>query len=90
ADLMPRNLDRRVETIFPIEDKDLLKEVKETVLDISLKDNTKSRVLLPSGSYKPVNTRKTEESINLQEWLMHYSTVVKKDDEGVSVSNKNP
>jgi len=49
ADIMQRNLDRRVETIFPIEDDDIKKSVIETLLKVSLKDNQKARILLPTG-----------------------------------------
>lgn len=74
ADLMQRNLDRRVETIFPIEDPDIKKSVIETLLNISLKDNKKSRILLPSGRY--VNNHKVylQDDVNLQEWLMNYAS----------------
>jgi polyphosphate kinase len=74
ADLMPRNLDRRVETIFPIEDEEIKKHIIETILDISLNDNKKARILLPSGRYvfnKPVVY---EDKIDSQEWLMDYVT----------------
>jgi len=72
ADLMQRNLDRRVETIFPIEDQEIKKMIKETILIPSLKDNIKARILLPNGNY--VFNRKVfnEKELNLQEWLMDY------------------
>ncbi|MCF6271225.1 MAG: polyphosphate kinase 1 [Melioribacteraceae bacterium] len=74
ADLMQRNLDRRVETIFPIEDENIKKSVKETLLNISLKDNQKARILLPTGKY--VNNHKVylQDDVNLQEWLMNYAS----------------
>ncbi len=73
ADMMQRNLDRRVEQTFPVEDKKLKEELRKTVLDISLEDNVKSRILLPTGKF--VNNRKvfTQGSTNLQEWLMERS-----------------
>lgn len=74
ADIMQRNLDRRVETIFPIEDESIKKSVKETLLNISLKDNQKARILLPTGKY--VNNHKVylQDDVNLQEWLMNYAS----------------
>jgi polyphosphate kinase len=74
ADIMQRNFDRRVETIFPIEDNDIKKMVKETLLNISLKDNQKARILLPTGRY--VNNHKVylQDDVNLQEWLMNYAS----------------
>ncbi len=70
ADLMQRNLDRRVEISFPILDKDLKKFIKVHVLDTCLSDNIKARVLLPTGKY--VFNRKvyTEKKINHQELMM--------------------
>jgi len=73
ADIMERNLDRRVETIFPIEDKDIKKTVKETLLNISLKDNQKARILLPTGKYVSNHKTYLQDDVNLQEWLMNYA-----------------
>lgn len=50
ADWMPRNLDKRVEILFPVEDEGLKQEVIH-ILDIQLQDNTKARILQPDGSY---------------------------------------
>lgn len=50
ADWMERNLDKRVETCFPIEGKKLLLRVKKE-LDLYLHDNTQSWILQPDGSY---------------------------------------
>lgn len=51
ADWMPRNLDKRVEILFPIEDE-LLKERVMHILDIQLRDNVKTRIKQPDGSYR--------------------------------------
>ena len=51
ADIMERNLDRRVEAVFPIEDPDLTKYVRSQLLEAYLHDNTRVRVLQPDGSY---------------------------------------
>ncbi|MBN1993981.1 MAG: polyphosphate kinase 1 [Anaerolineae bacterium] len=50
ADLMPRNLNRRIETLFPIEDLALKQELIE-ILEISWADNVNARVLQTDGSY---------------------------------------
>jgi polyphosphate kinase len=50
ADLMPRNLDRRIETLFPIEDLNLKQEVMD-MLEISLADNVNARILHADGTY---------------------------------------
>ena len=56
ADWMPRNLDRRVEILFPIEDDSLKAECKE-LLEIQLKDTVKSHILTPEGTYEKVDKR---------------------------------
>ncbi len=50
ADWMPRNLDRRVEIVFPVEDERIKGEVMH-VLDLEFKDNVKAHLLLPDGTY---------------------------------------
>lgn len=56
ADWMPRNLDRRVELVFPIEDEDL-KERAFGILDTMLSDNMNARVLQPDTSYEHIDRR---------------------------------
>lgn len=73
ADLMPRNLDRRVEVIFPIEDKKIKARIIERILLKALEDNMKSRILLPTGKYVDRTPVYTESKISLQEWLMNKS-----------------
>jgi len=72
ADLMQRNLDRRVEQIFPVEDKDIRNHLIETLLNQGLKDNQKSRILLPTAKYIFDQPVFTEEKISLQDWLMQH------------------
>lgn len=50
ADWMPRNLDRRVEIVFPVEDEKIKKEL-EHVLDLEFRDNVKAHILQPDGTY---------------------------------------
>lgn len=70
ADLMQRNLDRRVEISFPILDKDFKKYIKVHVLNTCLHDNIKARVLLPTGKFVFNHKVYTEEKINHQELMM--------------------
>ena len=51
ADWMPRNLDKRVEILFPVEDDSLKAEVIH-ILDIQLADNEKARILQKNGTYR--------------------------------------
>ena len=56
ADWMPRNLDKRVEITFPVEDEACKKKVME-VLRIQLADNVKAHILQPDGTYEKVDKR---------------------------------
>jgi polyphosphate kinase len=69
ADLMPRNLDRRVETVFPIESKRLRGRILGEILEVHLRDSVKARRLLPDGTYERVRPDGSE-GINSQEWMM--------------------
>ncbi len=56
ADWMPRNLDKRVEIMFPVEDL-ALKEQVIHILDVQLADNVKAHMLQPDGTYEKVDKR---------------------------------
>jgi polyphosphate kinase len=51
ADLMPRNLDNRVETLVPIQDEAIRNYLFNDVMEMYLRDTAKARVLQPDGSY---------------------------------------
>lgn len=70
ADLMPRNLDRRVETLFPVEDMRLKTALRDEILKIHMNDNVKSRRMLPDGSYERVQPTDGEPEIDSQRWLI--------------------
>jgi len=67
SDLMDRNLDRRIELFFPVEDTNNKKILKE-ILDTYLKDVVKARILNMDGTYKNIN-KKGKKQINSQEYL---------------------
>lgn len=56
ADWMPRNLDRRVEILFPVEDEELKKRVRH-VLEVQLADTVKAHVMGKDGIYEKVDRR---------------------------------
>lgn len=56
ADWMPRNLDRRVEIVFPVEDEAIKKELLH-ILDLEFKDNVKAHILQPDGTYEKQDKR---------------------------------
>ena len=72
ADLMPRNLDRRVEQLFPVEDPDLRESIYEHILCVHLKDNLQARRLLPDGSYERIHPQEGEPELNSQAWMIEH------------------
>lgn len=74
ADLMPRNLDRRVEVLFPIEDRAMQNEVLENILDRHLQDTEKSYELQADGRYLHCSSKQPENKplFNSQEWFLNY------------------
>jgi polyphosphate kinase len=72
ADVRSRNLDRRVEILFPIEDGQLVRHIRDDILKIYLMDNVKARVLQPDGTYLRRVPEGGAERINAQEWFIAY------------------
>ena len=72
ADLMPRNLNRRVEQLFPVEDPDLRESLYEHILRVHLKDNLQARRLLADGSYERVHPQDGEPELNSQLWMIEH------------------
>ena len=72
ADLMPRNLDRRVEILFPVEDECLLRAIRDKILRVHLRDNVQAWNLLPDGTYERRQAREGEEPLNSQLWMIEH------------------
>ena len=70
ADLMPRNIDRRVEVLFPVEDKNLVKHIRNDILDIYLQDNLNSRLMHPEGNYERISPDGNKPTLNSQAWFL--------------------
>ncbi len=66
ADLMQRNLDRRVETMFPIEDPGMVRHIRNDLLDVYLCDNARAHLLQPDGSYVRAHPQEGERPIDSQ------------------------
>jgi polyphosphate kinase len=67
---MPRNFFRRVEVMFPVEDANLKKHLRDDVLLLALKDNVKARLLQKDGVYRRARKNAKTKPVRLQQVLM--------------------
>ena len=70
ADLMPRNLNRRVEVIFPVRESKLIRHLRDDVLATYLTDVAKARYMQPDGSYRRDEDSAAKGAMNSQQELM--------------------
>lgn len=73
ADLMDRNLNRRVEVVFPVENPDHIHHLRENVLAAYLHDNARARVMHSDGTYSRIAPKDEDKKVDVQEWLMNRS-----------------
>jgi polyphosphate kinase len=72
ADLMPRNLDRRVEILFPLEDPVIRSVIAETILPAQLHDTVKLRYMQADSTYCRCPTVPDTEPLNVQTWMVDH------------------
>jgi len=70
ADLMPRNLNRRVEVLFPIEDGRLVRRLRDRILAKYLEDDTGARIMQPDGTYKRPKRPTGKKILDAQAWFL--------------------
>ena len=70
ADLMQRNLNHRVEVVFPVENSKHVRFLRDEVLQSYLKDNVRARVMHGDGSYQRLEPQKEDKVMDIQDWLM--------------------
>jgi polyphosphate kinase len=72
ADLMPRNLDRRVEILFPVASARLREALIHDLLEIYFHDNLKTRRLCSDGGYERLQPGPMETPLNAQDWMLNH------------------
>lgn len=72
ADLMPRNLDGRVEVLFPVESARLRETLLHDLLEIYLRDNVKTRRLCADGRYERLQPGPQVTPLNAQDWMLNH------------------
>jgi polyphosphate kinase len=70
ADLMRRNLDRRVEVLFPVEDTEIKRQIRDEMLETYLKDNQNAHALQSDGSYTRLQPAEGESPFSAQDWFL--------------------
>lgn len=70
ADWMPRNFDRRVEVMFPLEAPELRKRICEEIIPIYLRDNARARILQADGTYVRATIKQGEQEHRSQNELL--------------------
>jgi polyphosphate kinase len=76
ADWMQRNLDRRIEVVFPVEDERLKQRIKNEILHTQLSDNIGARLLNPDGMYERLRPRDGEEGLDSQQFFLQMTPPV--------------
>ncbi|MBI4928210.1 MAG: polyphosphate kinase 1 [Anaerolineae bacterium] len=69
ADLMPRNLNQRVEVLFPVEDPGIIRNVRKDILQPYLENPNKARQMNPDGSYRRL-TPPEQDAMSVQEMFI--------------------
>jgi len=71
ADLMPRNLDQRVEVLFPVENPDLIRHLRDHVLDVYLREDIKAWRMSSDGFYVRKSSDQEDGVLDIQEWFLN-------------------
>ena len=66
ADLMPRNINNRVEVLFPVQDKNIIRYLKDDVLAEYQNDNVKARLMKSNGTYEKIARKDGDTPLNIQ------------------------
>jgi polyphosphate kinase len=69
ADLMERNLDRRVEVVFPVEDRGWAAEIRDEIIPAYFRDTTNAWQLESDGTYRRIEPAPGETPFDIHSWL---------------------
>ncbi|WP_220204064.1 polyphosphate kinase 1 [Reticulibacter mediterranei] len=83
ADLMQRNLNNRVEVVFPVDSPAFRKALKEHVLDPVLHDTVNAQRLQPDGTYVPILPTPDEEPFDSQDWFITHPLIEEEDEDEI-------
>jgi polyphosphate kinase len=70
ADLMPRNLNRRVEVLFPIETARIVRRIRDKILEKYLDDQGSARIMQPDGVFIRNIPKPGKKILRAQEWFL--------------------
>lgn len=70
ADLMPRNLNQRVEVVFPVENSALIRHIRDDILQIYLQENINAWRMNSDGHYFRAQSKDDEMLIDVQQWFI--------------------
>jgi polyphosphate kinase len=70
ADLMPRNLNRRVEVLFPVEDRSLVRRLRDKILARYLDNDPSVRIMRADGSYTRSKRQSGRKTVTSQTWFL--------------------
>ncbi len=70
ADLMPRNLNRRVEVLFPVEDKRLIRRLRDRILSKYLEDDSGARIMTGDGTYVRPKRESGKRPVSSHAWFL--------------------
>jgi polyphosphate kinase len=71
ADLMERNLDRRVEVVFPVEDRGWAAEIRDEIIPAYWRDTTNAWELLPDGTFRRIEPALGDTPFDVHSWLIN-------------------
>jgi polyphosphate kinase len=70
ADLMPRNLDNRVEILYPVQDKQMVRYIREEILGLYLLQHLRGWKMNPDGTYQRLEVKAPEIPVHPQDALV--------------------